>query len=60
MRNGKKRVTTGWKATIAIAMANYIEAGAIIAAASSLTLWQAYLNIDSVGVGLLSALSAMH
>ncbi|PWU67348.1 MFS transporter [Gracilibacillus dipsosauri] len=58
MRNGKKRVTTGWKATIAIAMANYIEAGAIIAAASSLTLWQAYLNIDSVGVGLLSALSA--
>jgi len=49
---------TGWKATIAVAMANYIEAGSIIAAASSLTLWQAYLNIDSVGVGLLSALSA--
>src|SRR5690625_6270112 len=54
---GAKNVT-GWKATIAIAMANYIEAGSIIAAASSLTLWQAYLNIDSVGVGLLSALSA--
>lgn len=49
---------TGWKATIAISMANYIEAGSIIAAASSLTLWQAYLNIDSVGIGLLSALSA--
>lgn len=49
---------TGWKATIAVAMANYIEAGSIIAAASSLTLWQAYLNIDSMGVGLLSALSA--
>lgn len=49
---------TGWKATIAISMANYIEAGSIIAAASSLTLWQAYLNIDSIGVGLLSALSA--
>ncbi|KAB8128076.1 MFS transporter [Gracilibacillus oryzae] len=57
MESGRKK-TTGWKATIAIAMANYIEAGAIIAAASSLTLWQAYLNIDSVGVGLLSALSA--
>ncbi|MGN8646180.1 MFS transporter [Gracilibacillus sp. HCP3S3_G5_1] len=55
---GKGKVTTGWKATIAIAMANYIEAGAIIAAASSLTLWQAYLGIDSIGVGLLSALSA--
>lgn len=49
---------TGWKATIAISMANYIEAGSIIAAASSLTLWQAYLGIDSLGVGLLSALSA--
>lgn len=49
---------TGWKATIAVSMANYIEAGSIIAAASSLTLWQAYLNIDSIGVGLLSALSA--
>ncbi|MFD2922317.1 MFS transporter [Halobacillus naozhouensis] len=49
---------TGWKATVAVAMANYIEAGSIIAAASSLTLWQAYLNIESMGVGLLSALSA--
>lgn len=49
---------TGWKATIAISMANYIEAGSIIAAASSLTLWQMYLGIDSIGVGLLSALSA--
>src|SRR5699024_12328581 len=39
-------------------MANYIEADSSIAAASSLTLWQAYVNIDSVGVGLLSALSA--
>lgn len=50
--------TTGWKATISVAMANYIEAGSIIAAASSLTLWQAYLHIDNIGVGLLSALSA--
>lgn len=49
---------TGWKATVAVSMANYIEAGSIIAAASSLTLWQAYLGIDSFGVGLLSALSA--
>ncbi|MBD1382901.1 MFS transporter [Metabacillus arenae] len=49
---------TGWKATIAVAMANYIEAGSIIAAASSLTLWQTFLGIDSIGIGLLSALSA--
>jgi len=61
MANKKKfaaKNVTGWKATIAVAMANYIEAGSIIAAASSLTLWQAYLDIDSIGVGLLSALSA--
>ncbi|MCA0991917.1 MULTISPECIES: MFS transporter [Bacillales] len=50
--------TTGWKATISVAMANYIEAGSIIAAASSLTLWQAYLTLDSMAIGLLSALSA--
>lgn len=50
--------TTGWKATISVAMANYIEAGSIIAAASSLTLWQAYLNLDSMAIGLLSAVSA--
>src|SRR5690625_3205510 len=56
-KKGAKKVME-WKATIAIAMANYIEAGSIIAAASSLTLWQMYLGIDSIGVGLLSALSA--
>ncbi len=49
---------TGWKATLAVAMTNYIEAGSIIAAASSLTMWQAYLDLDSIEVGLLSALSA--
>jgi len=54
---GAKNVT-GWKATVAIAMANYIEAGSIIAAASSLTLWQAYLGLDSFAVGLLGAVSA--
>lgn len=56
--NLKPKKTTGWVATIAIAMANYIEAGSIIAAASSLSLWQAYLNIDNMQIGLLSALSA--
>lgn len=56
--NLKVKKTNGWVATIAIAMANYIEAGSIIAAASSLSLWQAYLNIDNVQLGLLSSLSA--
>ncbi|HEY5472969.1 MAG TPA: hypothetical protein VIK32_07240, partial [Candidatus Limnocylindrales bacterium] len=39
MRIGSK-LTTGWKATISVAMSNYIEAGSIIAIATSLGLWQ--------------------
>src|SRR5699024_9589862 len=54
---GAKNVT-GWKATIAIAMAHYIEAGSMISAAISLTLWHAYLELDSFAVGLLGAVSA--
>ncbi|GGH77281.1 inositol transporter-like SP family MFS transporter [Pullulanibacillus pueri] len=57
MKVGSKK-TTGWKATISVSMANYIEAGSIIAAASSLSLWQTYLHLNSVAIGLLSALSA--
>ena len=34
------RSTTGWRATIAVAMSNYIEAGSIIAIATSLAFWQ--------------------
>ena len=50
--------TTGWKATISVAMSNYIEAGSIIAIATSLTLWQERFGIDDFAVGLLAALSA--
>lgn len=50
--------TTGWRATIAVAMSNYIEAGAIIAIATSLSLWQEAFGIDDVAVGLLAAFSA--
>ena len=35
------RSTTGWRATISVAMSNYIEAGSIIAIATSLAFWQA-------------------
>lgn len=57
VRLGSKE-TKGWKATISVAMSNYIEAGSIIAIASSLTLWQDYLGIDNYLTGLLAALSA--
>jgi len=52
------RNTTGWRATISVAMSNYIEAGSIIAIAVSLTLWQEEFGIDDFQVGLLAAVSA--
>ncbi|UPO76220.1 MFS transporter [Arthrobacter sp. Helios] len=48
----------GWKATIAVSMSNYIEAGSIIALATSLTLWQEYFGFTNLVVGLVAALSA--
>ncbi|MBB3664722.1 inositol transporter-like SP family MFS transporter [Prauserella sediminis] len=52
------RHTTGWRATIAVAMSNYIEAGSIIAIATSLSLWQEHFGLDDLAVGLLASLSA--
>jgi len=52
------RSTTGWRATISVAMSNYIEAGSIIAIATSLTFWQDEFGISNFAVGLLAALSA--
>ena len=53
-----RRPLTAWKATIAVAMSNYIEAGAIIALATSLTLWQNAFGFDDGMVGIIAALSA--
>jgi inositol transporter-like SP family MFS transporter len=52
------RSTTGWRATIAVAMSNYIEAGSIIAIATSLAFWQEAFGMSNFAVGLLAALSA--
>ncbi|PKG24822.1 MFS transporter [Niallia nealsonii] len=48
----------GRKATITVAMSNYLEAGSIVAGAGGLTLWMEYLNLDDFKLGLLGALSA--
>ncbi|MCW4466323.1 MFS transporter [Glutamicibacter sp. MNS18] len=53
-----RRPMSAWKATIAVAMSNYIEAGAIIALATSLTLWQNAFGFDDSMVGIIAALSA--
>ncbi|MEG8035564.1 MFS transporter [Sphingomonas sp. LR61] len=52
------RSTTGWKATVSVAMSNYIESGSIIAIATSLSLWQAQFHVGDLEVGLLASLSA--
>jgi inositol transporter-like SP family MFS transporter len=57
MKIGKK-TTTGWAATISVSMSNYIEAGSIIAIATSLSFWQKEFGISNFAVGLLAALSA--
>lgn len=48
----------GYRATVAVAMSNYIEAGSIIALATSLTLWQEYFGLTNLAVGLAAAISA--
>ena len=51
---------TGWKATAAVSMSNYIDSGSIIAIATSLVFWkEAYFPQDNGTIaGLLAAFSA--
>ena len=53
-----KQNYSGWKATIAVSMSNYIEAGSIIALATSLTMWQHYFGFSNLFVGFIAAVSA--
>ncbi|KJD34366.1 major facilitator transporter [Tamlana nanhaiensis] len=46
------------KSTIAVSITNYLDAGAIVAGASGLTLWQNYLSLNEGSLGWLNALSA--
>ena len=46
------------KSTIAVSLTNYLDAGAIVAGASGLTLWQNYLGLHEGHLGWLNALSA--
>lgn len=52
------RRTTGWRATAAVAMSSYMEAGSIIAIATSLGFWQQAYGISDLGIGLLAAFSS--
>ena len=46
------------KSTIAVSLNNYLDAGAIVAGASGLTLWQHYLSLSEVHLGWLNFISA--
>ena len=49
---------SAWKKTIIAGLISYIDAGSIVAGASGLSMWQNYLGMDSVQMGLLAALSS--
>lgn len=50
--------TGSLKSTIAVSLTNYLDAGAIVAGASGLTLWQNYLGLTEGHLGWLNAISA--
>ena len=52
----KKR--SSLKSTIAVSLTNYLDAGAIVAGASGLELWQNYLGLSENHLGWLNAISA--
>ena len=47
-----------WKQTILAAMTNYIDAGSIVAGAAGLSLWEKYLGMSQLHLGLLGAFSS--
>ena len=46
------------RSTIAVSLTNYLDAGAIVAGASGLTLWKDYLGLTEGHLGWLNAISA--
>ena len=46
------------KRTIAVSLTNYLDAGAIVAGARGLTLWQKYLGLSELHLGWLNFISA--
>lgn len=56
MTKNKQKNSLG--STIAVSLTNYLDAGAIVAGASGLTLWQNYLGLSEANLGWLNALSA--
>lgn len=47
-----------WKKTLIAGLISYIDAGSIVAGASGLSMWQDYLGMSSLQMGILAALSS--
>jgi len=58
MADYKKEEKSSLKSTIAVSLTNYLDAGAIVAGASGLTLWQNYLGLSETHLGWLNFISA--
>ena len=46
------------KSTLAVSLNNYLDAGAIVAGGSGISLWQSYLGLSEMHLGWLNAISA--
>ena len=53
-----KKDSSSLKSTLAVSLNNYLDAGAIVAGSSGITLWQNYLGLSEMHLGWLNALSA--
>ena len=53
-----KKKENSLKSTITVSLTNYLDAGAIVAGASGLTLWKDYLGLTEANLGWLNAISA--
>ena len=54
----KTKKKSSLSSTIAVSLTNYLDAGAIVAGASGLTLWKEYLGLTEAHLGWLNAISA--
>ena len=48
----------GWRDTILAGLANYIDAGSIVAGSAALALWKAQYGLSDTFIGLIAAFSA--
>ena len=53
-----KNLRQQWKWTFLASMANYLDAGSIVAGAATLSLWQSYFGMSNTALGLLAAFSS--